>query len=99
MSTETPEQATQRYKAAAHAMQTGVAAKMNYDQAETAPKHLRVGINSAMVEHSALAALLIEKGVISEAEYLTALADGMERERDTYAEWLRAAFGANIDLG
>lgn len=91
--TETPEQARARYVAAAHAMQSGVAVKMQHDPAETTPKHLRVGVNSAMVEHSALTLLLVDKGVITEAEYYTALADAMEREAKLYEQWVRDHFG------
>src|SRR5262249_16738309 len=71
-----------RYRAAVHAMQTGVAIKMNYDPAETQPKHLRVGINSAMCDHAAVVPRLRDKGIITDAEYRTAIADEMERERD-----------------
>jgi hypothetical protein len=95
--TETPEQATARYRAAAHAMQSGVAMKMNHDggpqRGETSPKHLRVGVNSAMVEHSALVRLLMAKGVITEDEYLTALADAMEAEKRLYETELRDHIG------
>lgn len=95
-----PEEADRRYQAAIHAMQTGVAAKMAIDPSETTPKHLRVGVNSAMVEHSALAGLLIAKGVITEAEYLEALALGMEREQALYEKWLTDRYqGPNIRLG
>ena len=83
----------ERYTAAAHAMQSGVAMKMNYDAAETTPKHLRVGVNSAMAEHGALARLLISKGVITEDEYAEAVADGMEREAKLYEDELRQRFG------
>lgn len=92
----------QRYLDAAHGMQSGVAMKMNYDQDETTPKHLRVGVNSAMVEHSALAQLLVAKGVITWEEYYAALADGMEAERDLYQAWLQARIAPgqdNIRLG
>jgi hypothetical protein len=51
----------ERYQAASHAMQSGVAMKMNYDANETTPKHLRV--NSAKVEHSALRERLGHDGV------------------------------------
>lgn len=83
---ETVEQAKARYDAAAHAMQSGVAMMMNYDEGETEPKHLRVGVNSSLVNSSALALLLISKGVIDEAEFFAALADAMESERDDYAK-------------
>lgn len=76
----------ERYRAAAHAMQSGVAYEMsiNPESAGTTPKHLRVGVNAAMAEQSGLARLLIAKGIITEAEYLKAVADAMERERDRY---------------
>lgn len=95
MSSETPEEARQRYLVAAHAMQSGVATKMHYDPSDTSPKHLRVGVNSAMVDTSAIAGLLIAKGVITEAEYSTAIADAMERERDTYQQEISNHFGPN----
>lgn len=84
----------QRYLAAAHGMQTGVAAMMYKDPAETQPKHLRVGVNSAMSNISALAELLIDKGVITHDEYIAAVADAMERERDAYEERINAAYGS-----
>jgi hypothetical protein len=102
VSDESPQSAAVRYRAAVHAMQSGVATKMNYDPSETTPKHLRVGVNSAMVEHSALAHLLIDKGVITEQEYLSAIADGMERERDMYVAEIQDHFGSDgpkITLG
>lgn len=87
-----------RYRAAAHAMQSGVAGKMAFDPAETTPKHLRVGVNSAMVEHSALVTLLLEKGVITEQEYFSALADAMEREKALYEETISAHYGTSVKL-
>jgi hypothetical protein len=93
------QQAMQRYQAAAHAMQSGVAAKMGCDPSETTPKHLRTGVNSAMVEHSALAELLMAKGVFTEDEYQEALATGMEREVRLYEDWLSQHTGVNITLG
>lgn len=97
MTTETIAAAQERYKAAAHAMQSGVAADPT--NPELTPKHLRVGVNSAMVEHAALVSLLLKKGIISEAEYYTALADGMEAERDKYAAELSVKLGRPVTLG
>lgn len=88
----------QRYLDAAHAMQTGVAMTMEYEPKETQPKHLRVGVNAAMVEHSALAGLLIAKGLITEEEYLAALAKGMEDEADKYQTRVRKYLGPNVHL-
>ena len=92
------EAAKARYKAAAHAMQTGVAFTMDSNPSETSPKHLRVGVNSAMVEHGALAHLLMQKGIITEVEYLESLADFMEKERDSYLKILKDRGYDNITL-
>ncbi len=89
-----------RYKLAMHAMQSGVAMKMNYDPSETTPKHLRVGINGAMLEHSALATCLMDKGIFTSDEYEKALADFAEREAKMYQDWLNNHLGTNnITLG
>ncbi|HEV2375172.1 MAG TPA: hypothetical protein VGS19_23810 [Streptosporangiaceae bacterium] len=91
--------AKRRYFSAAHAMQSGVAAEMGYDPKSIEPKSLRVGVNSAMVDSSALAELLMAKGVITEDEYLEAIAAGMEREAATYEARLSEHFGQKITLG
>lgn len=71
----------ERYEALCHAMQSGVA----YDQGTNPPqpdstKHLRTGINNALVINGAIVDLLYQKGIFTEAEYARALADGMQRE-------------------
>lgn len=71
-----------------HAMQSGVAMKMNYDSSETTPKQLRVGVNAAMCNQGALARLLVEKGIITQQEYLDAITAEMGREVERYETWL-----------
>jgi len=88
----------ERYQQLAHAMQSGVAAKMHKDPSDTTPKHLRVGVNMAMREHAALAGLLIKKGLITDDEYMDALNAGMEEEVEMYKRELRELYGADIDL-
>lgn len=96
----TLEEKRQRYEALAHAMQTGVAYVMEKEPSETAPKHLRVGVNAAMVEHAALANLLVRKGVITEDEYVDSLIEELEREVERYTQHVRDLYGAsNITLG
>ncbi len=95
MTAATPQQ---RYRDAAHAMQSGVAMKMNYDPSETTPKHLRVGVNSAMSAQSGLVTLLIEKGLITEAEYAEAVAAAMEREAAAYEAEVSRLAGARVTL-
>jgi hypothetical protein len=90
-----------RYEELLHAMQSGVAMKMNYEAAETTPKHLRVGVNAAMSDHAALVRLLIDKGVFRMEEYQQALEEEMAREVKRYEEWLNTRLGAEgrITLG
>ncbi len=87
-----------RYLKAAHAMQTGVKLRLTRqapqvehgaqvpDGQECSPKHLRVGVNSALVNSSALAQLLIDKGVITKDEFGAALAHFMERDVASYQD-------------
>jgi hypothetical protein len=82
-----------RYRAAMHAVQTGVAAEMTRGSTDTDPKHLRVGINAAMVSDTALVRLLIDRGVITLDEYYAALADEAEAEKARYEQRLRTDLG------
>ena len=88
----------QRYENAAHAMQSGVAAMMAYDPKETEPKHLRVGVNSAMVSHAALVTILMEKGLFTLEEYHKALADQMEKEAADYEGLVKSATGGGSEI-
>lgn len=81
----------ERYMRAMHAMQSGVAALM--PSKETEPKHLRVGVNSALIDSAAVASLLIAKGVFTEDEYLEALALTAERDVATYTQLVRERYG------
>lgn len=87
------------YVGAAHAMQSGVAFKMAEDPSETSPKHLRVGVNSAMVETSAIVKLLVEKKIITQDEFAEALTAGMNAEADRYEVELTALLGRKVTLG
>jgi hypothetical protein len=87
-----------RIHAAQHAMQSGVATKMAIEPGETSPKHLRVGVNAAMVGNAALARLLIAKGLITEEEYFAELADGMEAEQRLYEQFLTEYFEKPVTL-
>mgnify|MGYP001109260242 CR=1 FL=1 len=63
------------YEAAMHGMQSAVAFEMNLPgrRSATEPKHLRVGVNSAMIDSATLARLLIAKGLFTAEEYAEAL--------------------------
>jgi hypothetical protein len=88
-----------RWTAAAHAVQSGIAfgearAKERGERfQQTEPKHLRVGINAALCDHGSLVKLLIAKGVMTEEEYLEAIAVGMEEEKARYETDLGVKLG------
>lgn len=73
-----------RLLALGHAMQTGVAYTMSIDPGETTPKHLRVGVNNAMIGVAAIADLLIQKGIFTEEEYVRSLITWTERDIASY---------------
>lgn len=74
------------YEAAVHAMQSGISFEMARGVKDTEPKHLRVGVHAAMCDHAALVRLLMEKGVITDAEYMAAITAEMNREVDRYEQ-------------
>lgn len=84
-----------------HAIQTGVLFTRNHDLQknraedlrETGPKHLRVGVNTAHCNHSALARLLIRKGVITPKEYFQACVDELRAEKVRYEKALSDKHG------
>lgn len=61
-------------------------------------KHQRVGINSAMSSHDALARLLIDKGVITADEYTAAVIAAIEREADLNAAMAREECGLPVNV-
>lgn len=89
-----------RYDIAIRKMQTGVAMEMErIGSKETDPKHLRVGINSTMVDTSAIARALIKKGVLTEQEYFESLVELMEKEAADYEARVQSRLGPHVKLG
>lgn len=96
----TIEEKRQRYQELAHAMQTGVAYVMAKDPSGSTTKHLRVGINSALVNDAAIASFLIKKGIITEEEYMDEILVQLEKEVERYTQEVNRLYGANnIKLG
>lgn len=89
----TIEEKKARYRELCHAMQSGVAFVMQHEPGETTPKHLRVGVNSALLDSSATARLLMQKGVFTEDEYYDALIEVFEEEVDRYQARIRNRIG------
>jgi len=102
------EEKIERYKALCHAVQTGIGWEIagenptcfdiNADPNLRAHKHLRVGIDVTKSDQGSLVALLIEKGVITDDEYLDAILAGAEREKALYEAHLSARFGKPVTL-
>lgn len=103
---QSDEEVLQEYEALVHAMQSGVKMMMNYEdgpqpdnvqESSTSPKHLRVGVNVAMCDHAGLVKLLIDKGIITESDYLVAIRNEMKEEVKRYEQRIKEKLG-NSDL-
>lgn len=86
----------ERYSQAMHAVQSAVALDLELsglNKAGADPKHLRTGINACLVDSSAIAQLLMAKGVFTESEYFAAIADAAEREEKSMTTRMRERTG------
>jgi hypothetical protein len=92
-----------RYTAAMHGVQSAIALEIETVGAASAganAKHLRVGINSCLVDSSAVAQLLMREGVFTEDEYFAALAAAAERELAEMTTRVRERTGMpNLSFG
>ncbi len=94
-----------RIVTASHRIQCAIAAEMGHAEANlkihrpTEPKHLRTGINLALVGNAALAQLLMDKGVFTQEEYLTEVAVAHEKEVARCEAELSQLFGRKVTLG
>lgn len=95
---ESVEESRARYMQAGHAMQSGIDYLLRYDEKMGTPKDLRVGVNSSMSQQGGLATLLIAKGVFTEEEYGTAMADAMEREVEATKKEIKDKLGVDVEL-
>jgi hypothetical protein len=86
------------YQEAGDAMVVGVGLEQGLGGKDGSAKQLRAGVNSALIESAALAALLIRKGLITEDEYLDVLEEFMNAEVERYEERLTAKFGRPVKL-
>lgn len=81
------------YHQALHGIQTGVAIEISHDLNNAhEPKHLRVGVNSALINDAALFRLLVKKGIITEEEYAEEVRLEANRELDRYENRIREIF-------
>lgn len=91
------EKIKEEYRNLCHAMQTGVGFSEPF-AGDMTPKHLRVGINSALCDSAALAGLLMKKGIFTELEYYTALRDMMKAEVQRYTDQLQGHYNRPVKL-
>lgn len=85
-----------RYANAMHGIQTAILFEIEHvglNNAEASPKHLRTGINSAMVNDHAVAKLLVAKGIFTEQEYAVAVMEAAEEELASMTERVRNSTG------
>lgn len=69
------------YESALHGVQSATMHEQENLQSDSgSPKHLRVGVNSAMSDLSALAQLLMDKGIFTEDEYIEMVRLAMNEE-------------------
>ena len=63
-------------------------------------KHLRVGVDAAMVEHAGLVKLLVDKGIITTHEYFAAEVWAFDKELERLTKEVSKRYGnADITLG
>lgn len=86
------------YIDAAHGVQAGVSLFMERDPALVSPKHLRVGVDSCMVNDAALARLLIKKGLFTAEEYMEEVRLEMNRELDRSEARATELLGTTVTL-
>ena len=87
-----------RYEAALHAVQSGVLFDHQLGSDDGSPKHLRVGITSAMIQSTTLVRLLVDAGAFTRADWWRALADEAHRERQRYEAQLSDRLGRPVSL-
>jgi hypothetical protein len=85
-----------------HAMQSGVKSLMevedNKDTGETSPKHLRTGVNSALITSSALVKTLVDKGLITFEEFRDNEIELLQKDVKSYENKLSQHYGVDVKL-
>lgn len=95
-----PEEFGIRHRQLAHALQSGVAAEMQIPgDSQTWGKHLRVGVNMALVGEAGIVELLVSKGLITYEEYFDFQIAALEKEVAAYEQRLSDHYGKKVTLG
>jgi hypothetical protein len=88
----------EEYDRLSHAMMTGVGHDVQLRPESTSAKHVRTGINAALVSHAALVRLLMEKRLITDVEYWRAAVEEMRREVERYEQILSESTGGRTSI-
>ena len=94
----TPNEFRARYEALAHAIQAGTGLEQGSYSRDGEPKHLRVGITLARVEHTAVAQLCMAAGLFTEGQYFAAVLAELEREKAMITARLEAHYGGRTKI-
>lgn len=94
----TPNEFSARYEALAHAIQAGTGLEQNSYSKDGEPKHLRVGITLARIEHTAVARLCMAAEIFTEAQYFDAVIAELEAEKATITARLEAHYGGHTKI-
>lgn len=91
-----------------HAVQTGIASILAFDTAaaggqlpaesEASPKHLRVGASNAIISNGALLKALMDKGILTEDEFLDCYIKLLEEEVQSYEMQMEQRIGRKVSL-
>lgn len=94
----TDKELREEYLSHLHAVQSGIKVKIDLGDDFATSKHLRVGVDSAMVSDRALVSLLVAKGVFTEREYLESLVRAAREERTRTENELSERLGRKVTL-
>ena len=86
------------YEYLLRAIQTGVATEHELGSTDGRPKHLRMGVMSALTSGGALVRLLVSKGVFTEAEHGSFLIEILREELAIYEARLTEKLGSPVKL-
>lgn len=84
-----------RYQTLLHGLQQAVAEEVSDPRLQP----FRIGLNTCMSDNQGLAQLLINKGVITEVEYLQAIADELEQLVHAYEQQVLKRTGRRVRYG
>lgn len=86
----------QRYMDLAHSVQSAVGWLLERDAKSGTPKHLRTGLDVTKCEQAALVNLLVDRGIITEEEYVRGINEMLEKEVQRHEAEAERHFGLKV---